>query len=63
VLELVSNHSSLGMRLMSDEAKSYMRHSITRSVTKFHSIRFDCLVAFVTAVTVTRAAGAGLRPV
>lgn len=29
VLKLVSNHSSSEMRLMSDEAKSYMRHWVT----------------------------------
>ena len=63
VLRLVSNHSSSGMRLMSDEAKSYVRHSVTRSLTKFFSMRFDCLLALVTAVTVTGAAKSSLRPV
>jgi len=58
VLKLVSNHSSSGMRLMSDKARCYMRHSVTGSVTKFLSIRFYCLLAMVTAVTVTRAARA-----
>ena len=32
-----------------------MRHSVSRSVTKVLSVQFDCLLAQVTAVTVTTA--------
>lgn len=39
-----------------------MRRSVTRSVTKLFSVRFDCLLAPIAAITVSRAAKAVYCP-